>query len=66
MKEEKILKVVSEKRDLENFSHLQISANITDDILCSLPRIIISEKLKNILEQNKIDSVKFISIKGSY
>lgn len=62
LKEEKVLKVISEKRDLENFSHLEMSEKVNVDILCSLPRIIVSEKLKNILEDNKIESLRFIKI----
>lgn len=60
--EQRVLKVVSKEKDWENFSHLKLCVEPSFDIVCSLPRIIVSERLKGILEVNDIHSVSFIPI----
>lgn len=60
--EQRVLKVVSKEKDWENFSHLKLCVEPCFDIVCSLPRIIVSERLKGILEANDICSVNFIPI----
>lgn len=60
--EQKVLKVMSEKKNRENFSYLRLCERPSVDIVCSLPRIIVSERLKNILEANKVDSVDLFPV----
>lgn len=60
--EKKILKVISNDKDNVNFSHLAIDGNVEYDIVCSLPRIVVSERFKSIMDQYKVDSIRYVEI----
>lgn len=60
--EQKVLQIISDKKDKVHFSHLKIQKEITHDIVVSLPHIIVSENLKDILSKNSEDSIRFIEI----
>jgi hypothetical protein len=63
IQERKILKVVSDKKDYQNFTHLELNEKLNEDIICSGLRLIVSEKFKNLLETDDINDIQYIELK---